>query len=77
MCRYTIGLLAESKIQTVYDRNTRRRTTKDYAGIAAERESRKSATDLTGIEHTPSHARGVRVSASPSELMEIAVNIWH
>ena len=32
--RYTNGLLAELKIQTVYDRNTRRRIIKVYAGIA-------------------------------------------
>ena len=32
--RYTNGLLAESKIQTVYNRNTRRRNIKVYAGIA-------------------------------------------
>ena len=31
---YTNGLLAGSKIQTVYDRNTRRRTMKVYAGVA-------------------------------------------
>ena len=31
---YTNGLLLELKIQTVYDRNTRRRTIKVYAGIA-------------------------------------------
>ena len=31
--RYTNELLAELKIQTVYDRNTRRRTIKLYAGI--------------------------------------------
>jgi len=32
--RYTNGILTESKIQTVYERNTRRRTIKVYVGIA-------------------------------------------
>ena len=84
-CRYTNGLLAESKIQTVYNRNTRRRNIKVYAGIATlalahrpsakAKECKKSATVTTGIEHAPSHARGVRVSGANQSLLELSVNI--
>ena len=49
----------------------RRLTTKIYAAIATLAFARepsakvKNATVTTGIEHTSSHARGVRVSAVP------------
>ena len=64
------------KVQTLYERNTRRRTIKVYAGIATlafAREpsvkAKESITVSTGIEHTTSHARAVRASAVPSELI--------
>ena len=81
---YTNGLLLESKIQTVYNRNTRRRTIKVYAGIVmlafcisaqAKCERKTSATSTPGIEHTPSHARGVRVSAVPIAACEMSVDV--
>ena len=80
--RYTNGLLAELKIQTVYDRNTRRRTIKVYAGIATlafarepsakAKKCKNDVTDTPGIEHAPSHGRGVRVSVVP---IGLAVNV--
>ena len=76
--RHTNGLLVELKVQTLYDRNTRRRTIKVYAGITkyaricarAERKSKKKCkndvTDTPGIEHATSRARCVRaVFAEP------------
>ena len=67
----------ESKIQTVYDRNMRRCTIKVYAVIATlafarepSAKAKNSITDMSGIEHTTSHACAVRVSAVSSELIE-------
>ena len=76
----------ELKIQTVYRRNTRRRTIKIYAGIAMlgfareplarkQEKSKNNVTDTSGSEHTPSHAHAVRISAVPITVCEIAVNI--
>ena len=74
-CRYTIGLHAESKIQTVYDRNTRRCTIKVYAGIATlafarepsakAKKCKNDVTDTPGIEPATLRVRGVHgVSAA-------------
>ena len=59
-------------MQTIYNRNARKLTIKIYAGIAvlafageSSAKAKKNATVTTGIEHTPSHACGVRVSAVP------------
>ena len=83
MYRHTNGLLAESKIQTVYKRNTSKKAyyIKVYGGIAtlafarelsakARKKCKSDATDTPGTEHTLSHVCGVRVSAVPSELVE-------
>ena len=60
----------ELKIQTLYDRNMRRRTIKVYAGIATltfarepSAKTKNDVTDTSSIEHAPSHERGVRMSA--------------
>ena len=73
--RYTNGLLAELKIQTVYHRNTRRRIIKVYAGIATlafarepSTKAKKCKNDVTargGPEHATSHAHGLSVTAKP------------
>ena len=42
-CRYTNWLLVELEIQTLYARNTRRRTIKVYAGIATLEFARKAS----------------------------------
>ena len=65
----------ESKIQTVYDRNTRRRTIKVYAGIATLAFARKPSakakkckndvTDTSGFEPATSRARAVRAAGVP------------
>ena len=58
----TNGLLVESKVQTLYDRNTRRRTIKVYGGIATlafacepstkAKKCKNDVTDTPGIEPT-------------------------
>ena len=83
--RYTNGLLARLKIQTVYNRNTRRRNIKVYAGIATlasahepsakANKCKKIATVTTEIGHATSHARGVCVSRANRSLLELSVNI--
>ena len=85
-CRYTNGLLAELKIWTLYEPNTRRRKYYKslhgdrYARICAraERESKNkrknNVTDTPRIEPTTSRARGVRVvSAVPIVLWIIRI----
>ena len=82
--RYTNGVLAELKIQTLYKRNTRRRTIKVYAGIAtlafAHEPSAKAkkfendVTDTPGLEHATSRcARRARCSASPIGLRNVRI----
>ena len=69
----------ELSIQTVYDRNTRRRTIKVYAGVYAgfatlafarepSAKTKKCKDDETargGPEHATSHAHGLSVTAKP------------
>ena len=43
-CRYTNGLLEELTVQTLYERNTIRRTIKVYAGIATLALAREPST---------------------------------
>ena len=79
--RYTNQLLVELKIQTLYERNTRRCTIKSTRGLirshlrASQARKQKSATDTSGIEHTLSHARDVRVSAVPIAACKMAIYI--
>ena len=82
---YTNGLLAESNIQTAYDRDTRRRTIKVYQGIdtlafarepsAKAKKCKNDVTDTPGIEPATSRARDVRVSAEPIKAYEMTVYI--
>ena len=48
--RYTNGLLAESKIQSVYDRNTRRRSIKVCAGTATLAFSREPSVKAKQLQ---------------------------
>ena len=48
--RYSNGLLAEPKIQTICEQNTRRRTIKTYAGIATLAFARKPSAKARKVE---------------------------
>ena len=80
--RYTNGLLAEFKIQTVYNRNTRRRTIKVYAGIATLAFAREPSAKAKKVQRSRQGSnilpRMRAACTSPlyqSELIEMAVNI--
>ena len=71
-----------TKIQTVYNCNTRRRTVKVYAGVAMlifarepSAKAKNGVMDTSGIEHAPLHARGVHVSAVPMASQRITLYI--
>ena len=78
----TIGLLEELDIQTLYNRNTRRRAIKVYAGIATlafarehSAKAKNDVTDTSGTEHAPSHEPGVCVSAVPIAAWKLSIYI--
>ena len=74
-CHYTNGLLGELKIQTLYERNTRRRTIKSTrvsirshlraSQARKQKKCKNDVTDTSGIEHASPQVHGVRVSAVP------------
>ena len=74
---YTNELLAESKIKTVYNRNDYEEAYHKKLRAFARKPSlnAKNATVTTGIEHTHSHARGVRAFAVAIAACKMPVNI--